>query len=191
MRGFELAWASADETATIRSVAAENRRQVMNMSRATARLIRVRAEGRLAGWMGLDLEHDPALPELFSIYVEPPLRRARVGRCLRLTAALYLEHRGVRTAYSRLSRSHDPVAARAWSPFTEPMSAAELPPHFVDACRACNLYERECREREFLAVDVEAFRAHSAVGLSSALVEEVRRLAVEGRPFELEGLLSA
>lgn len=186
-RDLELAWASAEEREAIRALAAQARRQILNMSRPSARIVRLREGDRLAGWVGLDVDHDPDVPELFSLYVEPGLRGAGAGRCLRLVTALFFEERGVRRVYGRISRTHDVGAAAAWAPFTRTLSTRELPDGFADACRACNLFEQECRERSFIEFDVAAYRAHSAKGLPDDVVEGARQLAVHGRPLRLAG----
>ena len=165
---IELDWVSASDKPRLVALAESLSRQTMNMRLPTARMIWARHAGQVVGWVGIDIDHDPERPELFSLYLDPSYRAQQLSRTLRLAATSFLLRRGVRHVLGRIAVSEGMAAMQYWlaSGACRPATADETPNQFAVMCTRCNLYGNACSERVFMRLDVERVHADDSAKLA-------------------------
>lgn len=160
-----LAWASGEERQRVIGLAMREGRQTMNlrtMSGAELVVLR-RPDGGFAGWAGMDVSTNPERPELFSQFLYPEFRGAGLGALLEHVWWTYLASHGCSTGYMRMEFESNRALfeRRLNSGYCRQVTRQELGPHFVGACRKCELFGAACRQQVYLAVDVQAALAAS------------------------------
>jgi hypothetical protein len=181
-----LAWADSAERELVVALARQAARQTMNLrTMPQARLVVLRQAGAgLAGWAGMDIAHDPQRPELFSQFVAPAFRGRGLGAILEHVWWTWLHRCGATVAYMRMEADSNAalLEKRLRLPFYRLVPERELDVRFVDDCRRCELYGRDCRRAAFLAVDVGQALAHSLQHLP-VLDLDALPLRVDGRTW--------
>jgi hypothetical protein len=161
-----LAWADTQERQKVISLAFQEGRQTMNLrTMPNAELVVLRrSNGEFAGWAGVDVKTDPALPELFSQFVYPQFRGFGLGGLLEHFWWTYLDSQRCPTGFMRmeLDSNQTLVERRLGSGYCRQVAPEQLGPRFVAACRRCELFGAACGRQVFLAVDVRKALAASA-----------------------------
>jgi N-acetylglutamate synthase-like GNAT family acetyltransferase len=154
---FLLDWAEDSARQHIFEQLPALHRQTMNLRLPTAKLMYMRVTERTAGWAGLDIDHDPEFPELFSLYLHEDYRRYTVGLVLELARYTYLLHHGITRAYVRMESeaNFSLLRYRVSSGFFTLIDRAALPARFVERCHRCELFGKECATQAYFAVDVK------------------------------------
>ncbi len=180
---YELAWASPEEKAEILGQMRSLHRQTMNLrTMPTARLMLLKTQrGDVVGWGGVDVEHDPQRPELFSLHVMEEFRTYTLGLVLELARYTWVRKHGHKVAYARMDAAGNFSLLRYR---LEKQLYRMLRPDTVDRdwakmCTGCELFGTECREQAFFEIDVEHFIEHGERRIGAVDVENLPR------PFEL------
>ena len=180
-----LDWADAHERRRVMILAAGAGRQTMNLRTMPDAALAVLRNGRggFAGWAGMDVRSDPEHPEVFSQFVFPRFRGLGLGALLEHVWWAYLDAHGCETGFMRmeLDTNRTLFERRLASGYCREVSAHELGGRFVEACRSCELFQRECRRQAYLAVDVRRALAAS-VASRGPLDLRALPLAVEAAP---------
>lgn len=153
-----LAWADRPARERVIALALQERRQTMNLrTKPGAELVVVRRlNGEFAGWAGVDVDTDPAYPEVFSQFVYPRFRGMGLGALLEHLWWAYLDSRACAVGYMRmeLDSNETLVKRRLSSGYCRQVAVEGLAPRFVRSCHGCELFGAPCRRQIYLAVDV-------------------------------------
>ncbi len=158
---FVLNWASQAERGHIFKTMKDNGRQTMNLRiMPTAKLILLKSVSRggaIAGWGGLDFEHNPKFPEVFSQFVFPQYRTYLLGLALIHIRALLLQENGFKTGYFRMEAESNAelFAMRTSSGLYRAIPDAEVDQNWKNNCTNCELYKVSCMKQAYLKFDVD------------------------------------
>lgn len=160
-----LAWADRRERELIIGLALKEGRQTMNLRTMPGAelLVLRRWNGQFAGWAGVDVRSNPEHPELFSQFVYPEFRGLGLGGLLEHVWWAVLDHVGCARGFMRmeLATNDELYERRLAAGFYRVVTAEELGPRFVGACRKCELFGKACTRQVFLEVDVRKALAAS------------------------------
>lgn len=154
-----LAWADNRQRHRIIDLATKAGLHTLSLKNSPkAKIVVLRcADGRIAGWAGMDVETDPEHPEVFSGFVCPEFRGHGLGSLLEHVWWAYISAWGCKTAYMRLDCAVSQHVVNAWRktgycyPATDSWRSRQL----TGACPICELFALECEGSTHLAVDIE------------------------------------
>ena len=169
---FRLSWADDAMRQVIVSRMREERRQTMNLRlMPTARLLHLQRDedGATVGWGGVDADHNPAHPEIFSLFVVPDYRTYLLGLLLEQVRYSYLRTRGLKWAYVRMeaSTNFSLLRYRVTKGLYVHADREELPAEYLQMCERCELYGNDCKDQAYFRVDVENFLQHADARLGT------------------------
>jgi GNAT superfamily N-acetyltransferase len=156
---FTLSWANQRQRRRVIDMATEAGLQTTNfrsMPRAKVAVL-LCADGRYAGWAGMDAETDPAHPEVFSGFIRPEFRGFGLGALLEHVWWAYTAAWGCKTALIRLECGSEQRIATFWlkTGYCKQAMRSDLGRQSLGACRLCELFGSECVGNPYLVVDVE------------------------------------
>jgi hypothetical protein len=161
LSSFQFNWASEAEKQWLHLQMKQLGRQRMNLHvMKNAKFILLKStEMQIIGWGGLDIEFNPAYPELFSLHLDPAYRKFGLGLLIESLRATYLYRQNIKSAYVRMAKdtSYAFLMKRLESKFYRHLNSAELDSNYLNLCRQCDLFQADCRQQVFLKFDVEKF----------------------------------
>ncbi|MEJ2591202.1 MAG: GNAT family N-acetyltransferase [Candidatus Thiodiazotropha sp.] len=154
-----LTWADSHLRRRVIDLATETGMQTTYLTRMPHAKIAVLccADGRIAGWAGMDVETDPEHPEVFSGFVCPEFRGLGLGTLLEHVWWAYLSAWGYKTAYMRMECGAGQRLVRHWleTGYCRPTFDDTPATPFQESCRVCELFAATCSGCPYLVVDVE------------------------------------
>lgn len=167
-----LAWDDPAQREELIAFLAAHGRQTMNLRMMpTARVLTLSEPGghQRVGICGLDDQHDPSHPELFSLYVDEDYRAFRLGHLLETARAQFLLSRGHEVGYVRMEKSSNAelLRYRLKTGIFTALSPSPESERYTALCRHCELFERSCVQQEYLKVDLRALAARGAEKLGA------------------------
>lgn len=158
---YVIDWASPIERELVFARMRANGRQTMNFrTMPTAKLIVLRDldnGGKIIGWEGLDWEHNPEYPEVFSQFVEEGYRSFLLGVALSHACASILMKNGKENAFLRMEQSKNDALLniRANSKIYRVLEPHELKESWTSQCQNCELYKKSCQTQAYLTYKVK------------------------------------
>ena len=154
-----LTWADSRLRRQVIDLAMEKGMQTTYLTRMPHAKIAVLscADGRIAGWAGMDVETDPEHPEVFSGFVCPEFRGLGLGMLLEHVWWAYLSAWGYKTAYMRMECGAGQRLVRHWleTGYCRPTFDDTPATPFQESCRICELFAATCSGSPYLVVDVD------------------------------------
>ena len=152
---FQIDWATDVERKSILKKMLAADRQIMNLtSMPTSKLLVLKDKklGKIIGWEGLDFEHNPKFPEVFSQFVEPEYRSYLLGLALSHACACVMDSNGIEKVFLRMeSATNDKLLnIRTTSKIYKLIPEEEIDMEWKSMCKECNLYGSHCTEQAFL-----------------------------------------
>ncbi len=157
---FEINWATHEERKLILQTMVQNHRQTMNFrTMPTAKLLVMRDRNdlrKIVGWEGLDYQHNPKFPEVFSQYVAPEYRTYLLGLALSHACASFLQSVGVKNAFLRMeAESNSDLLELRKSSIYRILESEELDQQWVSECQKCELKGSHCKVQAYLTYKVD------------------------------------
>ena len=154
-----LTWADSRLRRRVIDLATEKGMQTTCLTRMPhAKIVVIRcADGRIAGWAGMDAETDPQHPEVFSGFVCPEFRGLGFGMLLEHVWWAYLSAWGYKTAFMRMECGAAQRLVSHWLETGYCRTTFDDTPArpSQETCRVCELFATTCSGSPYLVVDVE------------------------------------